>query len=230
MIHLRSYLFYFSLVLSTADLFSIELDDTNKTNSKHQIIRVIQPGVFDLQVEDYLIRMRAWGVSFPKRGQPGYEASLSYTEKKLLSTTPEITIKREFDELNLKVVDLYLAEQNQNFSKDAIDLGIGWHNEDETGRFGPFLMAQLKAKRLKVGIWSSGFDYNLPGEFTRPVPKMPSLYDRRQGFIPSLTFWVTSFGKIHRPGCSFYERGRGRLTSKPEGVDCRICGGRMPKK
>jgi len=204
--------------------------DANETAHRNEIIRVIKPGVFDIQTQDFLIRMRAWGVEFPKRGQPGYEAALSFTEKKLISTVPRISIKREFDDFNLKVVDIELFDQKVNFSKEAILLGIGWHNEKETGRFGPYLMAQLKAKRLKTGIWSTGFAYNSVMGSVSPQPKLPTLYDRRQGFIPSLSFWVTSFGKIHRPGCSFYERGRGTLTSKPTGTDCRICGGRYPKK
>lgn len=204
--------------------------DANDSAPRNEIIRVIQPGVFDIQSQDFLIRMRAWGVEFPKRGQPGYEAALAFTEKKLISTAPHISIKREFDNLNLKVVDIQLLEQKVNFSKEAILLGIGWHNEKETGRFGPYLMAQLKAKRLKTGIWSNGFAYSSAMGTVSPQPKLPTLYDRRQGFIPSLSFWVTSFGKIHRPGCSFYERGRGTLTSKPTGTDCRICGGRFPKK
>tara|TARA_B100001248_G_scaffold247841_1_gene219650 strand:- start:561 stop:1256 length:696 start_codon:yes stop_codon:yes gene_type:complete len=204
--------------------------DANETAHRNEIIRVIKPGVFDIQTQDFLIRMRAWGVEFPKRGQPGYEAALSFTEKKLISTVPRISIKREFDDFNLKVVDIELFDQKVNFSKEAILLGIGWHNEKETGRFGPYLMAQLKAKRLKTGIWSTGFAYNSVMGTVSPQPKLPTLYDRRQGFIPSLSFWVTSFGKIHRPGCSFYERGRGTLTSKPTGTDCRICGGRYPKK
>ena len=204
--------------------------DANGSVPRNEIIRVIQPGVFDIQSQDFLIRMRAWGVEFPKRGQPGYEAALAFTEKKLISTVPRISIKREFDDLNLKVVDIELLDQKVNFSREAILLGIGWHNEKETGRFGPYLMAQLKAKRLKTGIWSAGFAYSSAMGSVSPQPKLPTLYDRRQGFIPSLSFWVTSFGKIHRPGCSFYERGRGILTSKPSGTDCRICGGRYPKK
>ena len=204
--------------------------DANKSAPRNEIIRVIQPGVFDIQSQDFLIRMRAWGVEFPKRGQPGYDAALAFTEKKLISTVPRISIKREFDDLNLKVVDIELLDQKVNFSREAILLGIGWHNEKETGRFGPYLMAQLKAKRLKTGIWSTGFAYSSAMGSVSPQPKLPTLYDRRQGFIPSLSFWVTSFGKIHRPGCSFYERGRGILTSKPSGTDCRICGGRYPKK
>ena len=73
-------------------------------------------------------------------------------------------------------------------------------------------------------------DYQKDNQGVFPSPKLPNLYDQRQGFIPSLSYWVTSFGKIHRPGCSFYERGRGILTSKPQGTDCRICGGRKPKR
>ena len=162
--------------------------DANESALGNEIIRVIQPGVFDIQSQDFLIRMRAWGVEFPKRGQPGYEAALAFTEKKLISTVPRISIKREFDDLNLKVVDIELLDQKVNFSKEAILLGIGWHNETETGRFGPYLMAQLKAKRLKTGIWSTGFAYSSAMGSVSPQPKLPTLYDRRQGFIPSLSF------------------------------------------
>jgi endonuclease YncB( thermonuclease family) len=203
--------------------------DTNASDNKNEIIRVIKPGIVDIQISQYLLRIRAWGVSFPSRGQPGYEAALAFTEKKLLSRSPSLSIKREFDELNLKVVDIEMEGSQASFSKEAISYGIGWHNEEETNRYGPFLMAQLKAKRLKSGIWGSEFDYKIPSLAQVPIPKLPMLYDKRQGFVPSLSYWVTSFGKIHRPGCSFYERGRGMLSSKPKGNDCRICGGRKPK-
>ena len=63
--------------------------------------------------------MRAWGYLF--QSVDNLIRSTVYIPE-LLSTTPEITIK-ELDEFN-KVVDLYLAEQNQNFSKDAIDLEL----------------------------------------------------------------------------------------------------------
>jgi endonuclease YncB( thermonuclease family) len=203
--------------------------DTNASDNKNEIIRVIKPGIVDIQISQYLLRIRAWGVSFPSRGQPGYEAALAFTEKKLLSRSPILSIKREFDELNLKVVDIEMEGSQASFSKEAISYGIGWHNEEETNRYGPFLMAQLKAKRLKSGIWGTEFDYKIPSLAQVPIPKLPRLYDKRQGFVPSLSYWVTSFGKIHRPGCSFYERGRGMLSSKPKGNDCRICGGRKPK-
>ena len=121
-----------------------------------RVVRVIQPGVFDYQSEDYLVRMRIWGVSFPKRDQPGYQEALSYTEKKLLSSVPKISLKLEFDENNFKVVEVELVGSKLNISRDAISQGIGWHNEEESGRYGPFLMAQLKARRLKVGIWKNG--------------------------------------------------------------------------
>ena len=208
----------------------ISAKDTNSSENKSEIIRIIQPGVFDVKSSRYLVRMRAWGVSFPKRGQPGYEAALAFTEKKLISTFPQFILKREFDELNLKVVDIKLEENSLGFSHEAITYGVGWHNETETNRYGPYLMAQLKAKRLNAGIWSTGFDFQIPSLYQAPSPKMSKIFNSKQSFIPRLSYWVSSLGKIHRPGCSFYERGRGILTSKPSGNDCRICGGRKSKK
>ena len=55
------------------------------------------------------------------------------------------------------------------------------------------------------------------------------MISERQKMVPSLSYWVTSLGKIHRPDCAFYQRGRGNLTMNPSGTDCRICGGRKSK-
>ena len=137
-------------------------NDENRTEvaSTAEVIRVIQPGVFDLKSTDFLIRMRAWGVGFPRRGEPGFEQALSFTEKHLLSTYPQITIRQEFDTKNLKVCEVRVANGSMNFSREAITLGIGWHLEDETGRFGPYLLAQLKAKRMSLGVWANDYNYS----------------------------------------------------------------------
>ncbi len=204
--------------------------EQNRTSSSPQIIRVIQPGVFDVQTSSFIVRMRAWGVGFPERGQPGYDQALSFTESKLVSTSPDIRIRREFDEKNLKVAEILLLDGSLNFSRDAIGLGVGWHLEKETNRYGPFLLAQLKAKRSNSGVWANHFNYSqVIDPLARPTPNLPGVLNRRDTFVPGLSYWVTSFGKIHRPGCTFYERGRGVLTSQPNGTDCRICGGRKPK-
>ena len=204
--------------------------EQNRTSAPPQIIRVIQPGVFDVQTSSFTVRMRAWGVGFPQRGQPGYDQALSFTESKLVSTSPDFRIKREFDERNLKVAEILLLDGSLNFSRDAIGLGIGWHLEKETNRYGPFLLAQLKAKRSNSGVWANHFNYSqVIDPLARPTPNLPGALNRRETFVPGLSYWVTSFGKIHRPGCTFYERGRGVLTSQPNGTDCRICGGRKPK-
>ena len=206
-----------------------ELNST--TSETPQIIRVLLPGVFDLRTSSYLVRMRAWGVGFPDRGQPGFEEALSFTEKNLISSKPQIILKQEFDLKNLKVVEVLIGTENLSFSHMAIAGGVGWHLEKETGRYGPLLMAQLKAKRSNLGVWNSDFDYKgTHGKVLTPTPRFPPSFSPAGSFVPRLNYWVTSFGKIHRPGCSFYERGRGSLTSKPNGSDCRICGGRNPKR
>ena len=129
--------------------------DQNRSSTPSQIIRVIQPGVFDVQTNQFIVRMRAWGIGFPQRGQPGYDQAISYSENRLVSTKPEFRIRREFDEKNLKVTEVLLLDGSLNFTKDAIALGIGWHLEKETNRYGPFLLAQLKAKRANAGIWAN---------------------------------------------------------------------------
>ena len=104
------------------------------------------------------------GSGFSKRDQPGYTEALSFTERSLLSTTPKIKVRQEFDIENLKVVEIFTTNSNLDFSREAISKGIGWHIE-ETNRYGPFVLSQLKAKRMNLGIWASNFNFqqiNLP--------------------------------------------------------------------
>jgi len=202
-------------------------DDINSTGINGDIIRVIKPGVFDYSTDGLLLRMRAWGVGFPTREQPGYNRAISFTETNLIGAVNEIKIRNEFDLENLKVVDIILPSRSTTFSRLAIEEGIGWHLENETNRHGFLVMAQLRAKRKSLGVWATGFDYHSTSSnlnFGANSPILPRIMSGN-GALPTIRYWVTSFGKIHRPGCSFYERGRGELSSRPTGEDCRICGG-----
>lgn len=205
--------------------------DDNESSLKPEAIRIIKPGVFDYQDENFLIRMRIWGVGFPDREQPGFNNAISFSESMLLGLPIMINVKQEFDSENLKVVQVILVESKKDFSREAISNGIGWHLEKETNRYGPYVLSQLKAKRLNLGVWSNNFNYQqVQSSTSLPTAKLPDLFNKSSNYVPTLNYWVTSFGRIHRPGCSFYERGRGVLTSKPEGIDCRICGGKSLKR
>ncbi len=204
--------------------------ESNESSRVLGVVRIIQPGVFDYQSRDYLVRMRAWGVEFPLRNQPGYNEAIHFTEKNLLNKNLEFVLKQEFDLQNLKVVDIYTGVSKENFSQLAIEEGIGRHIESETDRNGKFSIAQLKAKRKALGIWKYGDLFQQKSsQFDVPHPLLKTVVEQNP-FSPGLNYWVTSFGKIHRPECSFYERGRGELSRRPTGSDCRICGGTKPDR
>ena len=223
------FLIFIVTVISVSSVFSIDQNSTESEQVKPDVIRVLEPGVVDYQGSRFIIRIRAWGVSFPQKGQPGYQEAINCTEKELLGTSPAVSVKKTFDEKNLKVADLTMRSNESGFSKFAIENGIGWHDEKETSRYGPFVIAQLKAKRRKVGLWSIEYDFNNSGIQGKPSPTLPGIYSRTNQTLPQIRYWVTSLGKVHRPGCSFYQRGRGELTNQPKGVDCRICGGHKGK-
>ncbi|MEK9772564.1 MAG: thermonuclease family protein [Opitutae bacterium] len=198
--------------------------------AKIGVVRIVEPGLFDYQSKDYLVRMRAWGVTFPNRGQPGFEEAIAFTEEQLLDRNLTIELRAEFDRQNLKVVDIFTGPEKVNFSRECIENGMGWHNEVESMRNGAYAIAQLKAKRRELGIWKYGNSYQvLPHDKDIPTPLLRSMIEQNP-FSSSLNYWVTTFGKIHRPGCSFYERGRGSLSRRPVGDNCRICGGTNPKR
>ena len=88
-------------------------------------------------------------------------------------------------------------------------------------------MAQLKAKRKRQGFGHSIANFDKSRSILNPPkPFLSNALNNTNRFLPQISYWVTSFGRIHRPGCSFYQRGRGELSSNPTGEDCRICGGK----
>ena len=204
---------------------SSEENAENTTPQKGGVVRVLEPGVFDYQSSDYLVRMRAWGVSFPTRSNPGYKQAIRLSEDLLLDTNLSIIVKKEFDLQNYKVVDIFLPSYSKSFSTLCIEQGVGWHNEKETNRHGVFVISQIKAKRQNLGVWKHGPPTEGQAQDNSiPTPVLKSMIGQNP-FASGIQFWVTSFNKIHRPGCSFYERGRGEYSRRPTGTDCRICGG-----
>ena len=231
----KNYQWFYLFILAQFPLVSYALntleDNSGTINQKKPgVLRVLAPGIFDYQSNIYIVRMRAWGVGFPPRGKPGYEEAISFTEEMLLDSNLSLSVQKEFDNENYKVVNILNNETAQNFSKLAIEQGLGWHNELETSRHGAFVIAQIKAKRQNLGIWMHGGVYsNEAKDKSVPTPLLKSMIGQNP-FSGGIKFWVTSFNKIHRPECSFYERGRGEYSRRPTGTDCRICGGTNPRK
>ena len=227
------YFLWFTLVLlSVLPVFgeTVMQVDSNSSQEKKGVIRVIKPGIFDYQSNEYLIRMRAWGVGFPGREQPGFNEAINFTEAKLLNTSVTIKVKSAFDAQNLKVVDVLIGDGQISFSKEAITQGIGWHLEKETNRHGAFIISQIKAKRKNLGVWQHENAYKQQEvQPNIPTPMLRSIIGQNP-FSASIQYWVTTFGKVHRPECTFYERGRGELSRRPTGKDCRICGGAKNSK
>jgi len=217
---------YIALITYSFPLFFIcQLlqSEDNKTQSHNGVIRVIEPGVFDYQSSEFLVRMGLWGVNFPSKEQPGFMEAINFCEEKLLNSDSEIKVRKEFNSENIKLVEVYPAKSNESLNLICIRQGLGWHKEGETSRYGPYVLAQIRAKRGELGIWANGFNYeNIKQIPMKPV--LPSVLGNSPIFT-GLKYWVTSFGKVHRPDCSFYQRGRGELTNRPRGDDCRICGG-----
>ena len=201
---------------------------------EYEVLRVLSPGVFDVMVQGFQLRFRAWGVGFPKRDQPGYREALRFTEQQLLASKVNLKTKQEFDLKNLKLVDILPVGSQTTFSRQAILSGHGWHLEKETNRYGPFTLAQMKAKRMVLGVWRTPLAYTQADDASAtpmPKPKLPGALFRQQQGIPTagISYWVSSLGKVHRPGCAFYRKGRGLISNTPQGYDCRICGGRNGK-
>ncbi len=196
----------------------------------YEVVRVPEPGVLHVQASGLEVRLKAWGIGCPKRDQPGYREGLRFAEEELLGLKVKLVVKREFDPDGYKQVLIYPEGETTSFNRSMISRGHAWHLEKDTKRFGPFALAQIKAKRERSGIWRESFAYDFEGtNDAAPKPRLPSLL-RGQGIkggAGRIMYWQSYVGKVHGPGCAFYTKGSGILTSNPQGRDCGICGGRQ---
>ena len=208
--------------------------DQQPVNPLYEVVRVSEPGVFHVQAAGLEVRLKAWGIGCPRRDQPRYREALRFAEEQLLGLKVRLEVKREFDPDGYKQVLVYPEGDTVSFNRSMISKGHAWHLEKVTKRHGPFALAQIKAKRERLGVWGKSFAYDFEGSAdAAPKPVLPSLLRAQgvQGSAARIMYWQSFVGKVHGPGCAFYSRGSGILTPNPQGRDCGICGGRQgPRK
>ena len=196
----------------------------------YEVIRVSEPNIFHVKAAGLEVRLKAWGIGCPRRNQPQYREALRFAEEELLGLKVKLEVKREFDPDGYKQVLLYPEEGKTSFNRSMIARGFAWHLDKDTKRFGPFSLAQIKAKRERSGIWGESYAYDFDGSaYAAPKPTLPSLLQNQgvRGQAVRIQYWQSFVGKVHRPGCAFYAKGSGTLTPNPQGRDCGVCGGRQ---
>jgi hypothetical protein len=202
--------------------------DEKQAVQLYEVVRVPEPGILHVKAAGLEVRLKAWGIGYPRRDQPRYREALRFAEETLLGLQVKLQIKREFDPDGYKQVLVVPKGDTISFNRSMIARGHAWHLEQVTKRYGPFAIAQIKAKRERLGIWRESYAYDFEGSVNAaPKPILPSLLRAQgvQGSAARINYWQSFVGKIHRPGCAFYSKGSGILTPNPQGRDCRICGG-----
>lgn len=195
----------------------------------YEVVRVLEPNIFLVNAAGLEVRLKAWGIGCPRRDEPGYRAALRFAEEQLLGLKVRLEVKREFDPDGYKQVLAYPKGDKINFNRSMISQGHAWHLEKVTKRHGPFALAQIRAKRERLGIWRASYAYDFEGSSdAAPKPALPSLFRAQgQGSAARIMYWQSFVGKVHAPGCAFYTKGSGVLTPNPQGRDCGVCGGRQ---
>lgn len=179
-------------------------------------------------------KVRVWGIDAPEGAQEhGAAARAKLTE---LVRGKLVRIEyNERDKYHRILGRIYTDGVYINLK--MVKTGYAWHYAYFAPAADDIRRAEAAARQAHIGLWSAAqpvapWVYGHPekavdnytivsGNSTRGAVKM-----RLGAAQPGIKYWVSSTGKIHRPGCRYYKQGQGQLTPTPRGKNCMLCGGK----
>lgn len=107
---------------------------------------------------------------------------------------------------------------------EMVKSGLAWHYKQYAPHDTDLANAEKAARSSKIGLWSH--DNPTPPWQWRKGGKTTQQTSTSESSATSGQYWISSTGKVHNSGCRYYgSSNKGRYTDKPQGVNCKVCGG-----
>lgn len=167
-------------------------------------------------------KIRLWGIDAPEKGQDyGAQARKAISELVFQKDVRVHLVSR--DHYGRSIGKVYARDMYVN--KELVRRGMAWWYRDYSPWSFDLRLAESRAKREKLGIWSQN---RVVAPWTYRENKRREARLRRLVQRPTVSgrYWVTSSsGKTHNASCRYYGNSRGYASKSGTGNNCRICGG-----
>lgn len=159
-------------------------------------------------------KVRLDGIDAPEKGQDGYSGA-KYSLKKLLwgeTVTVQYTKRDKYERI------LGLVLYNASFiNYEMVKEGWAWHFKKYSNSY-ELASLEIDARKDKRGLW---------GE-PNPIPPWEWRAGKRGGAAAEksdkkISYWISSTGKTHLPGCRYYGVGQGSFNELGTADCCKLC-------
>ncbi len=169
------------------------------------------------------IDVRFQGIDAPENGQEyGPESKEKLTALILGKKVKIVTSGKDLYKRTLGSV--YLGKRR--IDTEMVASGCAWHYAYFAPDDTELARAQSQAQAKRQGLWQEAsptppWDWRRAKKHQKKQPKKLSTPADGE-------YWVSKAGKIHNKSCEAYGSSQsGTYTNKPEGVNCKRCGGTM---
>lgn len=159
-------------------------------------------------------KVRLDGIDAPEKGQDGYGGA-KYTLKKLIwgeTVTVQYTKRDKYGRI------LGLVLYNASFiNYEMVKEGWAWHYKKYSNSY-ELASFEASAKKDKKGVWTE----------QNPIPPWEWRAGKRGGVAAEkrdkkISYWISSTGKTHLPGCRYYGVGKGSFNELGTADYCSLC-------
>lgn len=171
-------------------------------------------------------QIRFYGIDSPESGQDF--GNVSKKELSRLVYNKQVRVDAEGRDRYGRIIGKVYVD-NIYVNREMVRLGAAWYYPRYTPNEPDLAQAQHEAKSARRGLWGQNAPLE-PWEWRKLNREGGTRRVSSEAETASTSgrYWVSKSGKIHNPSCRYYgSSNSGTYTDKPEGVNCRACGGKI---
>ena len=167
------------------------------------------------------VKVRFHGIDAPEKKQDFGQRAKQKLSDLIFGKQVRVEILEQ-DRYGRSVSKVYVDGIYTNL--EMVKSGLAWHYKQYAPHDTDLAEAEKAARSSKVGLWSH----------SNPTPPWQWRKGGRASKSETVTsgtsstgkYWISGTGKVHNSGCRYYgSSDKGRYTDKPQGVNCKVCGG-----
>ena len=167
------------------------------------------------------VKVRFHGIDAPEKKQDFGQRAKQKLSDLIFGKQVRVEILEQ-DRYGRSVSKVYVDGIYTNL--EMVKSGLAWHYKQYAPHDTDLAEAEKAARSSKVGLWSHS-NPTPPWQWRKGGRAFKS-ETVTSGTSSTGKYWISGTGKVHNSGCRYYgSSDKGRYTDKPQGVNCKVCGG-----